>query len=101
MKESLILIKIDVSALAPPEPMTVILTHLAKLTAQECLLIKHRRQPFPLYEKLKQAGFSYHCVVHTQDEITLYIFHQHSQTVFDEWLVTSDLSASGSAKGKH
>lgn len=101
MKESLIFIKIDVSALAPPEPMTVILTHLAKLTAQECLIIEHRRQPFPLYEKLTQAGFSYHCVVHTEDEVTLYIFHQNSQTVFDEWLVKSNFKTSDLVKGKH
>jgi hypothetical protein len=104
MTESLLLIKIDVSGLAPPEPMTVILTHLAKLTVQECLLIKHRREPFPLYEKLKQAGFSYHCIVHKQDDISLYIFHQTAQSVFDEWLVTSDLAItdpiSDSIKGK-
>jgi uncharacterized protein (DUF2249 family) len=89
MQASLTFIKLDVSTLAPPEPMTVILRHLATLTAQECLLIKHRRQPFPLYEKLNKAGFSYHCVVHTQDDVTLYIFLQNTQTVFDEWLVTN------------
>lgn len=105
MPKSLLLIKIDVSALAPPEPMTVILTHLAKLTVQECLLIKHRRQPFPLYEQLKQAGFSYHCIVHKQDDISLYIFHQAAQAVFDEWLMTSDFAIispiSDLIKGNH
>lgn len=87
MQSSLTFINLDVSALAPPEPMTVILAHLARLTGQECLLIKHRRQPFPLYEKLNNAGFSYHCVVHAQDDLTLYIFHQNTQTVFDEWFM--------------
>ena len=86
MKSSLKLITVDVSSLAPPEPMTVILKHLAKLTVQECLLIKHRRQPFPLYEKLNNAGFSYHCVVHANNEIELYIFHKNSQNLFDELL---------------
>jgi len=86
MSSSLKLISVDVSALAPPEPMTVILTKLAKLTEQECLLVKHRRQPFPLYEKLKNAGFSYHCIVHAQDNISLYVFHQAAQHVFDEML---------------
>ncbi len=100
MQASLIFIKVDVSALEPPEPMTVILTHLAKLTAQECLLIKHRRQPFPLYEKLNQAGFSYHCIVHEPDSITLYVFHQNTQAVFDEWLVTNGLETSDFIKGK-
>jgi len=83
MQAGLTFIKIDVSALAPPEPMMVVLTHLAKLATQECLLIKHRRQPFPLYEKLNHAGFSYHCDVHTQDEVTVYIFHQKLQAAFD------------------
>ncbi|MDX2369838.1 MAG: DUF2249 domain-containing protein [Colwellia sp.] len=100
MQASLTFIKVDVSALAPPEPMTVILTHLARLAAQECLLIKHRRQPFPLYEKLNKAGFSYHSVVHTQDDITLYVFHQKVQTVFDEWLVTNGLATSDLVKSK-
>ncbi|WP_114326159.1 DUF2249 domain-containing protein [Candidatus Colwellia aromaticivorans] len=100
MYANLTFIKVDVSALAPPEPMTVILTHLARLTAQECLLIKHRRQPFPLYEKLNNAGFSYHCVVHAQDDITLYVFHQKAQTVFNEWLVTNGVTTSGLVKGK-
>jgi len=100
MQTSLVFIKVDVSALEPPEPMTVILTHLAKLTVQECLLIKHRRQPFPLYEKLNQAGFSYHCIEHEPDNITLYVFHQNTQTVFDEWLVTNGLGTSDFVKGK-
>ena len=94
MQGNLIFITVDVSALTPPEPMTVILKHLSTLTTQECLLIKHRRQPFPLYEKLHGAGFSYYCVGHSQDDITLYIFHQKAKTVFDRWLVTSGLAIS-------
>jgi len=83
---SLQLIPVEVSALAPPEPMRVILTALAKLTPQECLLVKHRRQPFPLYEKLKEANFAYYCVEHTQHSISLYIYHQSSQALFDVML---------------
>lgn len=92
MQPNLKLLTVNVSALAPPEPMTVILMHLATLTQQECLLVKHRRQPFPLYEKLKEAGFSYHCVVHAQDNISLYIFHQIAQNLFDEMLVNNDIN---------
>jgi len=94
MSSTLKLIAVDVSALAPPEPMTVILTKLAKLTKQECLLVKHRRQPFPLYEKLKEAGFSYHCVVHTQDNISLYIFHQTAQNLFEKMLKNNTVKIS-------
>jgi hypothetical protein len=94
MQASLTFIKIDVSALVPPEPMAEILKHLATLTTQECLLVKHRRQPFPLYEKLNKAGFSYHCEVHTEDDVTLYIFLQNIQGVFDEWLITNGIKIS-------
>lgn len=90
-KSSLQFVTVDVSDLAPPEPMTVILERLAKLTVYECLLVKHRRQPFPLYEKLPAAGFSYHCVVHAQDDIDLYIFHLSSQQAFDELLQNNAL----------
>lgn len=91
MQPCLTFIKVDVSTLAPPEPMTVILENLARLTAQECLLVKHRREPFPLYEKLINAGFSYHCIVHEQDDVTLYIFQHQLQAVFEQWLVKADL----------
>ncbi len=90
MSTELHFIKLDVSQLAPPEPMSVILMHLAKLAKHECLLIKHRRQPFPLYEKLSEAGFLYYCVMHTEDNISLFIFHQQSQSAFDEWLNKHD-----------
>ncbi len=83
MSENLQLITIDVSELAPPEPMTVILSQLAKLSAHECLQVKHRRQPFPLYEKLGSAGFAYHCVIHSQDDITLYIYYLNAQQAFE------------------
>ncbi|PCH96508.1 MAG: hypothetical protein COB83_05550 [Gammaproteobacteria bacterium] len=86
MPSNLSLITVDVSAMAPPEPMTVILTHLAKLNVQECLLVKHRRQPFPLYEKLNNAGFSYHCEMHTQNDLSLYIFHQSTELLFNKML---------------
>jgi len=100
MQPSLKFITVDVSGLAPPEPMTVILKHLATLTHQECLLVKHRRQPFPLYEKLNDAGFSYHCVVHAQNDIDLYILHQRSQNLFDE-LFNETLERNGINKGNN
>lgn len=75
---------VDVSELAPPEPMTVILTALAGLKKGYCLLVTHRRQPFPLYEKLVQAGWAYHCEVHDDDNISLFIYLQVEQLVFEQ-----------------
>lgn len=83
MSKSLELIVVDVSGFAPPEPMTIILSHLVKLSEYECLQVEHRRQPFPLYEKLTLAGFNYHCVVNNQESITLYIYHSGAQTAFE------------------
>jgi uncharacterized protein (DUF2249 family) len=80
------IIFIDVSELAPPEPMSVILQSLSKLADNCCLQIKHRREPFPLYEKLKEAGFAYHCVVHSQDNITLYIYHLGDESSFEQFI---------------
>ena len=77
------LVEVDVKELAPPEPMSVILSALAQLTHAQCLLVSHRRQPFPLYEKLQQAGFAYHCEVHSDDNISLYIYRQTEQQVFE------------------
>jgi len=100
MQASLTFVKVDVSGLAPPEPMSVILKHLAKLAEHECLLIKHRREPFPLYEKLESNGFSFHRIVHSQDDITLYIFHQVTQVNFARWLKVNSLEEMTHEKGK-
>ncbi|MEY8199271.1 MAG: DUF2249 domain-containing protein [Colwellia sp.] len=77
-------VAIDVSELAPPEPMTVILTTLAGLEQKHCLLVTHRRQPFPLYEKLIQAGWAYHCQAHDDDNISLFIYRQIDQQLFEQ-----------------
>ncbi len=77
-------VTVDVSELAPPEPMTVILTALASLEQGHCLLVTHRRQPFPLYEKLIQAGWAYHCQVHDDDHISLFIYRQIDQLLFEQ-----------------
>lgn len=79
-------VAVDVSELAPPEPMTVILTALANLEQGYCLFVTHRRQPFPLYEKLTQAGWAYHCQVHSDDQISLFIYRQAEQQQFEQHL---------------
>ena len=79
------LVVVDVSELSPPEPMTVILTALAGLKKGHCLLVTHRRQPFPLYEKLVQAGWAYHCQVHDDDNISLFIYQQAEQLLFEQY----------------
>lgn len=77
------LVLLDVSGLAPPEPMTKILQALAKLSPDQCLQVQHSRQPFPLYEKLLQTGWGYHCDPVSDNRITLYIFKQENQSRFE------------------
>lgn len=84
---------VDVSELAPPEPMSVILSALAQALkagdiSEQCVVVKHRRQPFPLYERLLAAGWAYHCQVHSSEEISLYIYRQTAQKTFDYYLTT-------------
>ena len=84
------LIHIDVKGLSPPEPMTAILSALARLDLDDnvprCLVVKHRRQPFPLYEKLLTAGWAYYCQVNSDDDIILYIFRKTTQQAFNVFL---------------
>lgn len=80
--------RVDVRGLAPPEPMTIILNTLSSMIEDECLLVRHNRQPFPLYEKLVNAGWAYHCHEASSEDIWLYIFRQASQPIFDKFLPT-------------
>lgn len=80
------LVVVDVQELTPPEPMTVILTALARLQQGSCLLVRHRRQPFPLYEKLVQAGWAYHCQVHDDEKISLFIYRKTEQPLFEQYV---------------
>lgn len=54
-------IYLDVSELAPPDPMTKILMALAELQSGQYLRVAHSREPIPLYEKLQVAGWGYSC----------------------------------------
>ena len=48
---------IDVSDLEPPEPMERILDQLADMRPDDWLRVRHRREPFPLYNLLKGMGY--------------------------------------------
>ncbi|WDE13800.1 DUF2249 domain-containing protein [Thalassomonas haliotis] len=58
-------IYLDVSELAPPDPMTKILMALAELQAGQYLRVAHSREPVPLYEKLQVAGWGYLCLTNS------------------------------------
>ncbi|WDE03370.1 DUF2249 domain-containing protein [Thalassomonas viridans] len=54
-------IYLDVSELAPPDPMTKILMALVELKTGQYLKVAHSREPVPLYEKLREAGWGFVC----------------------------------------
>ncbi len=70
---------IDVSSLPPPEPMQQIITTLAQLNADQYLKVIHSRQPFPLFEKLINAGWDYQC-----NEVSANLFHLYIFKICDK-----------------
>ena len=51
--------RLDVTDLEPPEPLTRILDTLADMPEGDCLRIRHRRDPYPLYGMLRNMGFAW------------------------------------------
>lgn len=86
---SLDVIPIDVSELEPPEPMERILAHLQQLQTGQLLRVRHRREPFPLYPLLEQAGFEYCCIPAGMEEAFLIYVWPHSAPV-DEAFCRAD-----------
>ena len=48
---------LDVSNLPAPEPLERTLDAVCKLSQGDRLLLRHRRQPFPLYDMLRRMGY--------------------------------------------
>lgn len=49
--------QLDVSDLPPPEPLEQALDALSALAPGDRLVLRHRRQPYPLYDILKRMGY--------------------------------------------
>jgi uncharacterized protein (DUF2249 family) len=49
--------ELDVRGLPPPEPFELIIGALQKLSAKECLHVLIHREPYPLYEVLRDGGY--------------------------------------------
>lgn len=49
--------ELDVSTLPPPEPLEQVLDALSGLQSGDRLVVRHRRQPFPLYDILRRLGY--------------------------------------------
>ena len=51
--------RLDVSRLEPPEPMERILDALDEMPKEDCLRVRHRREPYPLYNILRSMDFAW------------------------------------------
>lgn len=65
--------RVDVSSLAPPEPLERILDALIDLPTGDWLRVHHRREPFPLYGLLERGGFRWRTERHG-DEVDIVIW---------------------------
>ena len=82
-------IAVNVSALAPPEPMQVILSSLAELPNGAVLRVNHRREPFPLYERLLANGWLYYCEHVSYESFVIYIAHEQYKAQFGAYIDSS------------
>ena len=88
----LAIIPIDVSELEPPEPMEQILGRLRQLQAGQLLRVRHRREPFPLYPMLEQAGYEHYCIPIGTEFFLIYIW-PHSSPVTEAFCRTDSTEA--------
>ena len=86
--DGLDIVSIDVSELEPPEPMERIFARLQQLQPGQLIRVRHRREPFPIYSLLEQAGYKYCCIPSGTESFLIYIW-PHSAPV-DEAFCRTD-----------
>ncbi len=62
---------IDVSDLAPPEPMVAILQLIEQPDIEGPVIVHHNREPIHLYPELIERGWSFEIISRTPKQITL------------------------------
>jgi uncharacterized protein (DUF2249 family) len=67
---------IDAREMEPPEPMVLALEALDTLGPDEKLLLILTREPYPLYRKLLNNGFSYRADITMQGTVEILIWHK-------------------------
>jgi uncharacterized protein (DUF2249 family) len=68
-------IKLDVRGLPPPEPFINIMQALQTLPRGTPLLVMIHREPFPLYDALHEAGFTWQTSVQADESFQIAILH--------------------------
>jgi hypothetical protein len=67
---------VDTSELEPPEPMQVVLAELDALAEDEYLVMRHRREPVPLYVILAARCFRHQVRPGTATPIEVVIWRE-------------------------
>lgn len=65
--------EIDVRGLAPPEPFEKIMHALQLLPAGAALQVLIHREPYPLYEVLRDSGYAWQTHALAEDNYTILI----------------------------
>lgn len=65
--------ELDVRGLPPPEPFENIMRTLQTLPAGETLRVHIHREPYPLYEILRENGYRWQTVVLAEDDFEILI----------------------------
>lgn len=66
---------LDVRGLPPPEPFFNIMQALQTLPAGTALRVKIHREPYPLYDALREAGFTWQTSAQADDCFQIVILH--------------------------
>jgi hypothetical protein len=74
---------VDVSDLAPPEPLALALEAAEGLMTGQFLHIHHWREPLLLYERLDGRGFSYDVRLGEDDACEIFIWRSSDQASAD------------------
>lgn len=70
------IVRLDVSGLEPPEPMERIFACLPRLEPGQLLRVLHRREPYPIYPMLEQAGYRHCCIRTGSEAFLIYCWHE-------------------------
>jgi len=65
--------QIDVRGLPPPEPFEKIMNALQTLPADTELLVQIHREPYPLYDVLRDTGYTWHTQMLAEDNFNIII----------------------------
>ena len=74
---------IDVSDLEAPEPFTKIIHLLGKLEATSYIRAKHRMEPFPLYDLLKDSSYNFSTVKINESKYNILIWLADNKEIAD------------------